>query len=108
MAEVVVAMADITHNFKVISSYCYISSTKTVPSLVKGVSIVIRWAIMANAIIKTSRTIPEDMEADHDGGTTVVIDDPIKIFMMLMNITAIATCMIQSLLFLRSFCNQCV
>ena len=56
---------------------------------------------MANAVIQTSRTILEDPEADHKGDSMVVVDDPVKIFTMLTNRTAIATCMIQSLLFLR-------
>ena len=43
----------------------------------------------------------EDTEVDHKGDTTVVVDNPIKIFMMLTNRTALATYMNQSLLFLR-------
>ena len=56
---------------------------------------------MANAIIQTSKTILEDVDADREGDIIVVVDDPIKVFMMLTNRTVIATCMIQLLLFLR-------
>ena len=71
---------------------------KQCPAYSQNVSVVIRQATMANAVIQTSKAIVEVMEVDHEGNTRVVVDDPIKIFMMLMNRTVIATCMIPSLL----------
>ena len=67
--------------------------------MVKNVLVVIRWATMANAFIQTSRKMLMDADVDCEGDTTVVVNNPIKIFMMLMNRTAIATYVIQSVHF---------
>ena len=94
------AVVVITHNLKVkrvVTVLCLIHQNSA-QHMVKNVSIVIRQVTMANAVIQTSRTILEDTEVDHEGDTMVVVDDPIKIFMMLTNRTVIATYMIQSLI----------
>ena len=57
---------------------------------------------MANAVIHTSRTMLEDMEANHKGKKSMVlVDDHIKIFTTSINRIAIAMYMIQLLLNLR-------